>query len=203
MVGAGVPLRLSANEIGGADDELDQRPGTAPHRGGAGPGSERGSTGSGVPSGGAGNYQQPPQTRFSSGSSSTHTAPNVDAAEKRPDIPEIVETPVDLNGDDEWLHHEPTPAQVSSSSSSGITVGKLRLHNADEQDHAVTTNSDVSEQEDSFGQPTELAAPTGATAMASQQKKMTDDLKRRGSVDDRSSNMAGVKLFIANPDLSD
>jgi len=30
-----------------------------------------------------------------------------------------------------------------------------------------------------------------------------DDLRRRGSVDDRTTTMSGVRLFVANPDLSD
>lgn len=36
-----------------------------------------------------------------------------------------------------------------------------------------------------------------------QVKKSEDELRRRGSVDDRTMTMSGVRLFVANPDLSD
>ena len=35
------------------------------------------------------------------------------------------------------------------------------------------------------------------------QKKTEDELRRRGSVDDRAMTMGGVRLFVANPDLDD
>lgn len=35
------------------------------------------------------------------------------------------------------------------------------------------------------------------------EKKKSDDLHRRGSVDERTMTMGGTRLFIANPDLSD
>ncbi|KAK5164490.1 uncharacterized protein LTR77_009696 [Saxophila tyrrhenica] len=36
-----------------------------------------------------------------------------------------------------------------------------------------------------------------------QEGHTSDDLRRRGSVDDRTMTMSGVRLFVANPDLSD
>jgi hypothetical protein len=37
-----------------------------------------------------------------------------------------------------------------------------------------------------------------------EEHKGSDDLRRRGSVDDRTMTMSGAgRLFIANPDLSD
>lgn len=33
--------------------------------------------------------------------------------------------------------------------------------------------------------------------------KLEDDLRRRGSVDDRAMTLSGQRLFVANPDLSD
>ncbi|KAF2483764.1 hypothetical protein BDY17DRAFT_154336 [Neohortaea acidophila] len=38
---------------------------------------------------------------------------------------------------------------------------------------------------------------------AEQDFKSAEDLKRRGSVDDRAMTMSGQRLFVANPDLSD
>ncbi|TKA29596.1 hypothetical protein B0A50_03610 [Salinomyces thailandicus] len=34
-------------------------------------------------------------------------------------------------------------------------------------------------------------------------RKTSEELRRRGSVDDRTTTMSGVRLFVANPDLSD
>jgi hypothetical protein len=35
------------------------------------------------------------------------------------------------------------------------------------------------------------------------QQKTNDELRRRGSVDDRTTTMSGVRLFVANPDMDD
>lgn len=43
----------------------------------------------------------------------------------------------------------------------------------------------------------------GNLGSADQQRKTSEDLRRRGSVDDRTMTMSGVRLFVANPDLSD
>ncbi|KAF3479484.1 uncharacterized protein GIQ15_06460 [Arthroderma uncinatum] len=175
MVGAGVPLRLSANEVGGADDEFDDRIDTA----GGQPihrrtGSGRSSTASNRVSAA---YQRAQQTRLSSSSSANNTPPNAD-------IPDIIETPAAPleNIKDEDFLKTPNRSGVNAS------------------DQRPTTSH--SEEEDEFGKITEMAAPTGmSTAM--QKRKISDDLKRRGSVDERTSSMTGVRLFVANPDLSD
>jgi hypothetical protein len=36
-----------------------------------------------------------------------------------------------------------------------------------------------------------------------EREKREDELRRRGSVDDRAMTMSGVRLFVANPDLDD
>ena len=54
--------------------------------------------------------------------------------------------------------------------------------------------------EQSFGGLSGLPQSTGNPE---QDRKTAEELRRRGSVDDRSMTMTGVKLFIANPDLSD
>ncbi|KDB27305.1 hypothetical protein H109_00882 [Trichophyton interdigitale MR816] len=175
MVGAGVPLRLSANEVGGADDELDDRIDASQliHRC---TGSSRSSTTSNRISAA---HQRAGQTRLSSSSSANNTPPNAD-------IPDIVETPAATleNIKDEDFLKKPNRSSANTAS---------------DQQRPATSHS---EEEDEFGKITEMAAPTGmSTAM--QKRKISDDLKRRGSVDERTSSMTGVRLFVANPDLSD
>ncbi|OAL71407.1 hypothetical protein A7D00_4308 [Trichophyton violaceum] len=175
MVGAGVPLRLSANEVGGADDELDDRIDASQliHRR---TGSSRSSTASNRISAA---HQRAGQTRLSSSSSANNTPPNAD-------IPDIVETPAATleNIKDEDFLKKPNRSSANTAS---------------DQQRPATSHS---EEEDEFGKITEMAAPTGmSTAM--QKRKISDDLKRRGSVDERTSSMTGVRLFVANPDLSD
>lgn len=58
------------------------------------------------------------------------------------------------------------------------------------------------ERENSFGGLGQM--PEHAPRNFEAEKKATDDLRRRGSVDDRSMTMSGnVRLFVANPDNSD
>ena len=61
------------------------------------------------------------------------------------------------------------------------------------------------EAEKSFGGIGGLPQKSAAwqQAEAERQKKVSDDLRRRGSVDDRTMTMGGGRLFVANPDLSD
>ena len=63
-------------------------------------------------------------------------------------------------------------------------------------------NSIGSEPEENFGTVGEMSAPS-ATQSATQRARRADELKRSGSVDDRTTSLTGVRLFVANPDLSD
>ncbi|KAK2732359.1 hypothetical protein FQN57_002932 [Myotisia sp. PD_48] len=191
MVGAGVPLRLSANEVGGADDSFDERDSSQQiHR----------RTGSGRSSAASSNrlssihHPRAQQTRFSSGSSSNiNTPPSVEQptttallpADTLSDIPNIVETPAPIDGVQHYFSN-----RTSSDPSYGVSGTK---------DRPTTSRSD---KEDEFGHITDLAAPS-ATATVLQKRKTAEGLKRTGSVDDRTSTMTNVRLFIANPDLSD
>ncbi|KAI9803921.1 MAG: hypothetical protein M1825_001801 [Sarcosagium campestre] len=56
------------------------------------------------------------------------------------------------------------------------------------------------ERESNFGQMGQIAPQPGRSR---NEGKSVDELRRRGSVDDRTMTMTGGKLFIANPDLSD
>jgi len=58
-----------------------------------------------------------------------------------------------------------------------------------------------SSEERGFGDVSGL--PQRTQPQQNLQPKTNDDLRRRGSVDDRTMTMSGVRLFVANPDLSD
>lgn len=165
LVGAKVPVRLSANEIGDAEDDARSDSGFPYRRTGSG----RSSIGSAhrYPSG----YQRPtPQGTMGSNSS----PPN-----EKTDLPEVTEHP---------------PAESHADDDKADT-GSLR-------DDTGTLHSRGSERENSFGSVGDMAAPSAATA-AAQKASKADELRRRGSVDDRTTSMTNVRLFVANPDLSD
>ncbi|RDW93145.1 uncharacterized protein DSM5745_00467 [Aspergillus mulundensis] len=148
LVGATVPVRLSANEVGDAEDDARSERDFPYRRTGSG----RSSLGSGhrYPSG----YQR-------NTTSSSNTPPN-----ERTDLP-------------------------------GVSEDKAEeLQQSAAKDDATT---EATEQEDTLG---EMGAPSAAT-LAEQKAKKAADLRRRGSVDDRTTSMTNVRLFVANPDLSD
>ncbi|KAJ6110358.1 hypothetical protein N7486_002593 [Penicillium sp. IBT 16267x] len=158
LVGAKVPVRLSANEIGDADDDAHSSEGGIIHRR---TGSGRSSLGSNrYPSG----YQRQQGTM-----GSNSTPPN-----EKSDLPDVSEN---------------TPAEMQEEE-------KSRLSSL-VKDDATTTHS--SEQEDIVG---DMEAPSAAVA-SSQKIHKADELRRRGSVDERTTSMTNVRLFVANPDLSD
>lgn len=57
------------------------------------------------------------------------------------------------------------------------------------------------ETEQSFGKVGGL--PQTTRQRSDSEHLSSDELRRRGSVDDRTMTMSGVRLFVANPDLSD
>ncbi|GAB7360679.1 hypothetical protein MBLNU230_g0558t1 [Neophaeotheca triangularis] len=59
-----------------------------------------------------------------------------------------------------------------------------------------------SEREERFGNPGSLPVQRGGT-QAEQNRQTSEELRRRGSVDDRTMTMSAGRLFVANPDLSD
>ncbi|KAE8372536.1 hypothetical protein BDV26DRAFT_274026 [Aspergillus bertholletiae] len=157
LVSATVPVRLSANEVGDADEDAHSDYGF-PHRR---TGSGRSSLGSNhrYPSG----YQRTPQGTMGSNS----TPPN-----EKTDLPNVTEHP---------------PAESTEEK-------KIKDDNS--------TYSFEAADEDNFGSVGEMAAPSAATT-AAEKARRADELRRRGSVDDRTSTMTNVRLFVANPDLSD
>lgn len=165
LVGAKVPVRLSANEIGEEDDDAHSNEERGMHRrtgsGRSSLGSNRGSNR--YPSG----YQRQPGTM-----GSNSTPPN-----EKSDLPGVSEN---------------TPAEKHVEE-------KSRLSSLVKDDAATTLTTNSSEQEDFVP---DMEAPS-AGITAAQKAKKADDLRRRGSVDDRTTSMTNVRLFVANPDLSD
>jgi hypothetical protein len=107
------------------------------------------------------------------------TPPNEQA-----DIPEVVEH----NAAAAQLDHIPQDnINTTSSSSSQVDV--------------PAEEYDVHGEYD-FGNLGEMNAPAAADITMNKVKK-ADDLRRRGSVDDRTTSLTGVRLFVANPDADD
>lgn len=171
--GAGVPIRLSANEMLGDEDEGKALGDTNSAMVHARSGSGRSSTNSAkYPSG----YPRSSQGRFST----TSTPPSGgDGGSPHEDIPELSETPGPGRGIETQDYFDDKDGTGTSGASSQI------------------------EGEDSFGDLKELKGPSAAL-QAAQRAKNNDDLRRRGSVDERAMSMStGVRLFVANPDLDD
>jgi len=63
-----------------------------------------------------------------------------------------------------------------------------------------TAHSDS--EEDNFGELREMTGPSAALHAREQQEKL-EDLRRRGSVDERTTSMTGPRLYITNPDRED
>ncbi|KAL4915629.1 hypothetical protein BDW62DRAFT_122610 [Aspergillus aurantiobrunneus] len=163
LVGATVPVRLSANEVGDDAEEDAHSERDFPYRR---TGSGRSSLGSGhrYPSG----YQRNTQGTMGSNSS----PPN-----EKTDLPDVSEDPAK----DQTKEHKDTSST---------------------KDDSATIHSQNSEREDTFGTIGDMGAPSAAT-LAEQKAKKAADIRRRGSVDDRTTSMTNVRLFVANPDLSD
>jgi hypothetical protein len=163
LVSAKVPVRLSANEVGDAEDEAHGNEGGMRHRR---TGSGRSSLGSQrYPSG----YSRPQGTM-----GSNSTPPN-----EKTELPDVSEN---------------LPAEIQAEEKSRMSSLV--------QDDTATTHSGAthgSEQDDFVG---DMEAPSAAVTAAHNAKK-ADELRRRGSVDERTTSMTNVRLFVANPDLSD
>jgi hypothetical protein len=164
LSGAGVPMRLSANEMLGDEEEGRSIGETNPSMMHARSGSGRSSTNSAkYPSG----YPRS-QGRFSTSS----TPPSGgEGGSSNDDIPELAETPGAGRGDQRHDYF-----------------------------NSASVNPDPMDAEDSFGDIREMKGPNAAL-QATQKAKNNEDLRRRGSVDERAMSMStGVRLFVANPD---
>lgn len=158
MTGAGVPVRLSANEIGTNEDDFDD----------AGSGGVQQRTGSGRSSLNSNRYPSGYPRQQSGRFSTSSTPPN---ESNSPTKSEKDETPVPMS-------YRPDYFEKSG------------------------TGPATPEREDSFGEIKEMSGPN-AIAKAAENAKKAEELRRRGSVDDRTMTMSAQRLFVANPDLSD
>jgi len=162
LSGAGVPMRLSANEM--LADENEGRSLGDNSMIHARTGSGRSSTNSMQYRSG---YPRPDQGRFSS--TSTPSSGGEGGSPTREPIPETGET----------------------------------AHASREKHDDDKRSTPSADREDSFGDLKDLSGPS-SVQQAMLQVKKADDLRRRGSVDERAMSMStGVRLFVANPDVED
>ncbi|KAL9046561.1 MAG: hypothetical protein Q9214_000632 [Letrouitia sp. 1 TL-2023] len=164
MGGAGVPMRLSANEVGDEGNTRTSRDssGLISHHRADSRGSSMGNGNSTL------NPTDWRSTRYSEGST-----PN---SRNEGDIPELEETPV------------PGDSQSRNDYFGSGAGGNQGSGNSSETE---------------FGDLGQMQAPTAATTAKREEGKSAEELRRRGSVDERANTMSGVRLFVANPDLSD
>ena len=194
LSGVSVPVRLSANEMLGDEEETRSIGGDAAsatarihNRSGSG----RSSVHSGkYPSG----YPRSNQASGAAGRFSTSSTPpsgNEGAGSPEANIPEVSEGPYTNH------HHRQQPEKdyfaTSISGGSGTkSVGT-----------PSSGGTGASGEEDRFGEAGELRGPSSqsAVAIAAEQAKKAEELRRRGSVDERTMTMGGKgRLFVANPD---
>ncbi|KAA6411306.1 MAG: hypothetical protein FRX48_04586 [Lasallia pustulata] len=172
LVGGGIPMRLSANEVGeegNSDDDWDSQRNPYHQRTASG----RSSMGSNSRL--AAINQRAPG-RYSQGS----TPPSGQGHSPVDDIPELSEPPVP------GQYHQGAGADYFTAPSGNGGSGSS------------------SEREASFGNVGNMNAPAVMSSRREDIGKSSEELRRRGSVDDRAGTMTGVlKLFVANPDLSD
>lgn len=174
LVGSRVPIRLSASEVGDEDNSDDDTD------------SQRNAyhhrSGSGRSSLASSQrlaaYNQRPPGRLSQGSTPPSGQGN-SPAEGTYGAGDTAETPVpgahQRRGTEDYFHHPPGNGGSGSSS----------------------------EREASFGNVSDMNAPQ-VNSTRKEEGKSAEELSRRGSVDERASTMRGaVRLFVANPDLSD
>ena len=162
MVAGGVPMRLSASEVGDEGNHYDDTERKTSMN------NLRTSTGRSSGDNRWLDVDPRPRNRYSQGSTVQGESPNED-------IPELEEN----------LSEEQQQQKAEYFPQSGR--------------HGSGTSS---ERENSFGQIRQMEAPK----TEEKARKGSDELKRRGSVDERTNTMGYMgqgRLFVANPDLSD
>ncbi|MCJ1369798.1 hypothetical protein MMC20_001010 [Loxospora ochrophaea] len=166
-VGGGVPMRLSASEVGDEGNNDDDADSQYQQRTGSGRSSLASNQRLAA-------FNQRPPGRLSQGS----TPPSGQGSSPGEDISELAE-------------ETPVP-------------GHHQRHDGDYffQAPGKSGSGSSSEMESSFGNVGGLDAPSNSRR--DDGGKNSDELRRRGSVDERAPTMTGaVRLFVANPDLSD
>jgi hypothetical protein len=204
LSGVSVPVRLSANEmLGDEEDETTSHDGRSIGADTASTtarihnrtGSGRSSVHSGkYPSG----YPRSTQAGASTGRFSTASSPPSGSdGSPQENIPELSETQQQQHG------HAAAERDYFAKSTGGSGGGGGGTPSS----AGTGTGSMGSRgEEDRFGDAGELRGPSrhSAVALAAEHAKKADDLRRRGSVDERTMTMGGKgRLFVANPDLDD
>jgi hypothetical protein len=181
----GVPMRLSASEVEGGDSDDDADSGNIPHGG-----TYHRRTGSGRSSVGSGRRGLTYSRQ--SGASSTHgrwssgNTPPSERQDSMEDVPEAGETPVPTtHGQSKDYFTADGGADGTRSIGSGSSGER-----ADNVAELGTKDA------------ARLAANSLMKATITREKsvKNPEELRRRGSVDERTMTMSAGRLYIANPD---
>ena len=179
LSGSAVPMRLSASEVDEGDSE-DAETGSQ-NAGGNGKSTHHQRTGSGRSSVGSGRrvmYNAPGQGRLSNSGTPTSAHANSPSTESARSET-IGGSPVSIDNAGRSNDY------ASASKGTGLSSGSMSS----------------GEREHNFGGLGQI--PQTRFSLDEDSTKGTDELRRRGSVDDRTMTMSGVRLYVANPDLSD
>ncbi|KAF2090888.1 hypothetical protein K490DRAFT_62220 [Saccharata proteae CBS 121410] len=174
LAGSGVPMRLSASEVDEGDNnsnDADSQRASHPYHQRSGSG--RSSLGSGKR---VSSYPTAAGPRYSTSSSPQETSPTGTSTSGMAE-----ETP--MQGDFAVRKNSQNSDYFGRARGTGLSGG----------------SGSSGERENSFGGLGQIPHQEPRASVDS--RKTSDDLKRRGSVDDRSTTMSGaVRLFVANPD---
>jgi hypothetical protein len=173
LSGAGVPMRLSASEVDEGDSDEEA--------GGNGYNKYHSRTGSGRSSLGSGHRGHSGYYATGRGYSNGSTPPSGHSPVES--MGDLVEEETPVPGDHQYDRHHSDYFQQPVSGGQGVSGGS------------------GSSEEGRFGGVSGLPYRTDTQREAI--RKTSDELRRRGSVDDRTMTMGGGRLFVANPDLSD
>jgi hypothetical protein len=195
LSGVSVPVRLSANEMLG-DEEEETHDGRSIGDTASATARTHNRSGSGRSSVHSGKYPSGyPRTgqaagRFSTGSTPPSGNETGSGGSPEANIPEVSETPSANH------FHQPDKDYFANSTGGGTGT----------KSSTPSSGGGLSGKEDDFGEAGELKSPPrqSAVVVAAEQAKKAEELRRRGSVDERSMTMGGKgRLFVANPDLDD
>ncbi|KAF2157749.1 hypothetical protein K461DRAFT_273975 [Myriangium duriaei CBS 260.36] len=192
MSGAGVPMRLSASEVDDGDSDDDRLKNTRYHQRN---GSERSSLSSGHRASGSfqavvGNTTQPSLSLSTAGRLSASSTP----PSRHSYSPGLNEQTTLRHGSNSGPEDTPVPADYQ---------GHDYFARPSAGGPSTSGGSGSSSEERGFGDMGRLPVRVAKEDEAEKRRKTSEELRRRGSVDDRTMTMSGVRLFVANPDLSD
>ena len=180
----GVPMRLSASEVEGGDsDDDDAGSGKLYHQRTS---SGRSSLGSGL----RGSYRQSGTNSMTGRWSSGNTPPNEkERLDSMEDLPEAGETPVPAGHPSTRDYFAATDGNGDGTTSAGSGSSGERNDNVVD---LGTTQVDAAR----------LASNSLMKSTVTREKSLRspEDLRRRGSVDERTMTLTTGRLYIANPD---